>query len=338
MNGSSPRALPGYTVSSVPTGWNFGEQTRSRHSRVVEVADTFAGAKPSEEEQGDVAQRYGGRVTIEEVLDSIFKRSPGASAHATDTSLPLHDDEQQAKNGNGPGIYSKNYMLMEQVMKRPSKAESLLKSELLFVRCSFCHKTRELSAARMQYVSCKHCYSYYCTRNCRLRDWPKHSLGCSFARINTLCKDVIMKVREDPEAQACMSRVARNGYSTSGRGSVNIRLSSPQLAQAYVTHGWSALSAIPQQQLLHYYTIAALLQECKEPSLIALCRRYDPREKFILSVSIIADIEYCPQTPPPEIAEWTQHPPKDVFQPTSVGSPLNPSSFYGPMVLVPTDV
>ncbi|KAK6032872.1 hypothetical protein OSTOST_00935, partial [Ostertagia ostertagi] len=110
-----------------------------------------------------------------------------------------------------------------------------------------------------------------------MSDWPKHCLGCTFSRINTLCKDVIMKVRKDPEAQASMSRVARNGFSTSGRGSVNIKLSSPQTALAYVTHGWKSLSTIPQNQLLHYFTIAALVQECKEPSLIALCRRYDPR-------------------------------------------------------------
>lgn len=65
----------------------------------------------------------------------------------------------------------------------------------------------------------------------RHNNWPNHSGRCSFARINTLCKDVIMKVREDEQAQAFMSKVARDGFSVSGRGSVNIRLSSPQLAQ-----------------------------------------------------------------------------------------------------------
>ena len=86
-----------------------------------------------------------------------------------------------------------------------------------------------------------------------------------------------MKVREDPKAQAEMSRIARSGYDRDGRGSVNIRLASPQLAQAYVTHGWDALSHIPNRQLLHYYTVQDLVRERKEPSLIALCRRYDPR-------------------------------------------------------------
>ncbi|KAJ1354903.1 Apical junction molecule [Parelaphostrongylus tenuis] len=331
------QALPGYTVSKVPIGWNVGEQAMKRNSRVVEVADTFLGSKQSAENKDNVALRYGGRVTIEEVLDSIFQQTSPATAPPFDPSVPQIDGTYQ-RNKSGPGIYSKNYFLMEQVMRQPNKAESLLKSEQLFVRCSYCHKTMELSMARLQYTTCKHCYTYYCSKSCRLKDWPKHSSGCSFSRINTLCKDVIMKVREDPLAQASMSRLARNGYMTSGRGSVNIRLPSPQMAQAYVTYGWNALSAIPHQQLLHYYTILTLLKEQKEPSLIALCRRYDPREKFILSVSIIADIEYCPQTPPPETEEWAANVNQDGIHIAKTPASSVPPAFFGPLSLVPTDV
>ncbi|VDK35621.1 unnamed protein product [Gongylonema pulchrum] len=97
-----------------------------------------------------------------------------------------------------------------------------------------------------------------------------------------------------------MSRIARDGYSALGRGAVNLRLNSAYIAQSYVTHGWQALSGFDLDKLLHFYTIAALIAEHKEPSLIAICRKYDPNEKFILSVSIIADIECCPHTPPPE--------------------------------------
>uniref|UniRef100_A0A8R1DEG6 Apical junction molecule ajm1 alpha/beta domain-containing protein n=3 Tax=Caenorhabditis japonica TaxID=281687 RepID=A0A8R1DEG6_CAEJA len=291
-------ALPGYTVSEVPNAWNL--QT-SRTSRVVEVADTFVGT--SSHEYGNFTNRYGGRVTIEEVLDSIFQRvTPTDSRRTIDRSYPQADELFQG-NTDGPGIYTNNYTVMRQVLKSPERAEHILQNEELFVRCTQCHRTRELSAARLTFVSCKHCYTYYCSRECRFNNWPTHSGRCSFARINTLCKDVIMKVREDEDAQASMSRVAREGYTASGKGSVNIRLSSPQLAQAYVTNGWKALAKYPNEQLLYYYTVAALIAERKEPSLIALCQRYDPKEKFILSVSIIADIEHCPETPPPETRE-----------------------------------
>ncbi|CAI4224968.1 unnamed protein product [Auanema sp. JU1783] len=315
-----PKTLPGYTVSEIPGTWNI-ERTRS--SRVIEVADTFVGPKYPEQ-HGAYTTRYGGRVTIEEVLDSIFQ-----STRPTRLSEANAMDNVYQGNNDGPGIYTNNYSLMNKVMKQPEIAENLLKSEALFVRCSFCHRSRELSQAKLQFVSCKHCYTYYCSRDCRANDWPQHNNRCSFARINTLCKDVIMKVREDPQAQACMSRIARDGFATSGRGSVNIRLASPLVAQAYVQNGWSALQDVPPQQLLYFYTISALTQEKKEPSLIALCERYDPSVKFILSVSIIADIENCPQTPPPEGIDWPRI--LDYNQHVQ----YNP---YSPITLVPTDV
>ncbi|KJH44291.1 hypothetical protein DICVIV_09688 [Dictyocaulus viviparus] len=353
--------LPGYTVSKVPAGWNLGADSGKRcvnaillsfwkffstglviemffsNSRVIEVADTFLDSKHSDKGQDNVALRYDGRVTIEEVLDSIFQKTSPNTSFPLNPSLAQTDRAYQ-KDDTGLGIYSKNPNLMKEVIKQPNKAESLLKSEQLFVRCSYCYKTRGLARARLQYVTCKHCYTYYCSKECRLKDWPKHSGGCSFARINTLCKEVIMKVRADPLAQADMSRLARHGYTSGGRGSVNVRLPSPQMAQAYITHGWSALSMIPQHQILHYYTIATLLQEHKEPSLIALCRRYDPREKFILSVSIIADIEYCPQTPPPETAEWNTSTCQDdvCIERTQFSSVL--PGFFGPLSIVPTNV
>ncbi|EGT41473.1 hypothetical protein CAEBREN_32110 [Caenorhabditis brenneri] len=292
------RALPGYTVSEVPNAWNL--QT-SRTSRVVEVADTFVGT--SSHEYGNFTNRYGGRVTIEEVLDSIFqKTTPTNPRRPLDRSYPQADELFQG-NVDGPGIYTNNYNVMRQVLKSPERAEHILQHEELFVRCTECHRTRELSAAKLFFVSCKHCYTYYCSRECRKNNWPSHSGRCSFARINTLCKDVIMKVREDEQAQAFMSKVAREGFAVRGRGSVNIRLSSPQLAQAYVSNGWRALAGYPNDQLLYYYTVKALIAERKEPSLIDLCERYEPTEKFILSVSIIADIEHCPETPPPETRE-----------------------------------
>ncbi|VDK65937.1 unnamed protein product, partial [Onchocerca ochengi] len=198
------------------------------------------------------------------------------------------------------GIYVKNNELMQQLVRDPQEAEALLQNERLYVRCARCHQTRELTEARMQYISCKHCYTYYCSRQCREQDWPKHREVCSFSRINTLCKEVIMKVRKDPEAQFYMSKIARDGYSTLGRGSVNLRINSTQIAQSYVADGWRAVADFQLNKLLHYYTIAALTAERKEPSLITLCRQYDPTDKFILSVSIMADIEQCPQTPPPE--------------------------------------
>ncbi|TKR80776.1 hypothetical protein L596_014788 [Steinernema carpocapsae] len=189
------RQLPGYTVTTVPHDWDV-----ANGSRVIEVADTFVGAKHSYE--GNVGDRYCGRVTLEEVLDAIFQETE-PSHIPNDPSAP-QSEIQPNENIDGPGIYTANYMLMDKVIREPHLAESLLREEQLYVRCSHCHRTKELSAAREHYLSCKHCYKYYCCHKCRLWDWDRHKDLCSFARINTLCKDII--VRGDPEAHVDRSQ------------------------------------------------------------------------------------------------------------------------------------
>lgn len=69
-----------------------------------------------------------------------------------------------------------------------------MQGEQLWVQCGCCGKTREVEEARYRYLGCKYCYTYYCSRRCRLTDWPSHRDQCNFARINTICKEVILKV------------------------------------------------------------------------------------------------------------------------------------------------
>ncbi|VDK75450.1 unnamed protein product [Litomosoides sigmodontis] len=221
---TSIKQLPGYTVTTVPSDWNVPDD---RHTRVVEVSDTLIGSNRASSSRNTYLQRLHGRMTVEEVLDSIFQRTKPSSTSLSsrhEMSFPegeLVDYGQMQKSG----IYVKSNTLMQRLVEHPNEAEALLQNERLYVRCACCHQTRELAEARMQYISCKHCYVYYCSRQCREHDWSKHREACSFSRINTLCKEVIIKVSND----------------------------------------------------------------------YLLCN-----DKFILSVSIIADIEHCPQTPPPE--------------------------------------
>uniref|UniRef100_A0A914Z6X0 MYND-type domain-containing protein n=1 Tax=Panagrolaimus superbus TaxID=310955 RepID=A0A914Z6X0_9BILA len=320
--------------------WNCRNYSRSftrgkdGNSRVIEVADTFIG-KQTTQEQTQKVLRYGGRVTVEEVLDGIFQQTKASNIPA-DPSLP-QSDRPPSENLDGPGIYTSNYMLMDKVIQQPHLAEDLLNQEQLFVRCGRCHKTKGIREARGYFVSCKHCYTYYCSRQCRSWDWQKHRERCSFARINTLCKEVIMKVRQDAETQYHMSRVARDGYKNYGRGSVNIRLHSAHAAQQYLLKGWKAFETMDHSKLLFYYPVQALIDQGKEQSLITLCRKYNPSDKFILSVSIIADIEYCPETPPPEPYQQQQQQHYQQQQQQHHKSPYTQTAdMYS--ALVPTDV
>uniref|UniRef100_A0A0N5B042 MYND-type domain-containing protein n=1 Tax=Syphacia muris TaxID=451379 RepID=A0A0N5B042_9BILA len=179
------KQLPGYTVTTAPVEWNLA---RNRNLRVVEVADTFIGMKNITS-----GVRYGGRVTLEEVLDSIFHETKPSTVITNNdfSSFPAESDDVFPEE---QGIYTKDVNLMQQVSNDPAKAEKLLRNESLYIRCARCHRSKRLPEARLQYVSCKHCYTYYCSKACRELDWSKHSECCSLARINTLCKDVIMKL------------------------------------------------------------------------------------------------------------------------------------------------
>lgn len=64
----------------------------------------------------------------------------------------------------------------------------------------------------------------------------------------------------------------------------------------YFAGGWKSLTST-KGDYLYYYTIPNLLENEKDPNMIELCRRYDPTQKLILFVSIIADVEECPETP-----------------------------------------
>ncbi|CAK5086401.1 unnamed protein product [Meloidogyne enterolobii] len=83
---------------------------------------------------------------------------------------------------------------MDKLAEQPQLAEQLLRNVPIYVRCANCQLVRPLPEARGHYCWCRHCYTYYCSRSCRQRDWERHRDKCSFARINSLCKEVIMKV------------------------------------------------------------------------------------------------------------------------------------------------
>lgn len=53
----SPRALPGYTVSEIPTTW-MEHVTTSKTSKVVEVADTFVGPKQMMDQYGRLSANF----------------------------------------------------------------------------------------------------------------------------------------------------------------------------------------------------------------------------------------------------------------------------------------
>uniref|UniRef100_A0A913HMQ6 MYND-type domain-containing protein n=1 Tax=Strongyloides stercoralis TaxID=6248 RepID=A0A913HMQ6_STRER len=276
-------------IKTEPTGYTVSSTTTNSNTRVIEVVDTFTRTK-SPQSTGNITQptikNHTSTTTVEEAMEKIYEKTipSGDIGFSDDRAFDIQNFPRFFHSG--PSIFCNNVDVWRKVLENPQSVEELVEDEKIYVRCSNCPKVKEIHDAKNHYVSCKHCYNYYCSRECRRINYDNHRDRCSYARINTLCKEIIIKVRRDPEAQWYMSKVAREGYKDDGRG-------------------WEVFNGINIKTLLFFYPIHVLEIQKKEQSLITLCKKYNPQEKFILSVSIIADVETCPETPPNERMDYT---------------------------------
>uniref|UniRef100_A0A0N4Z4I2 CCDC66 domain-containing protein n=1 Tax=Parastrongyloides trichosuri TaxID=131310 RepID=A0A0N4Z4I2_PARTI len=314
---------PGYTVSTIPDDWEITTRNTTM-ARVIEVVDTFTRSKSpmspgsnNNQNLSQVNRGNGGTTTIDEAMEKIYEKvvPSGSVGMSNDRAFDIQNFPRFFHSGSS--IFCNNIDVWKQILEDPQNVEELVEGEKLYIRCSNCPKVKEIHDAKNHYVSCKHCYNYYCSRECRRINYDTHRDKCSYARINTLCKEIIMKVRKDPEAQWYMSKIAREGYKDYGRGSVNFRINTVSKAKQYLKGGWNVFSGMDVKTFLFFYPIHTLEEQKKEQSLIALCRKYNPQEKFILSVSIIADVEICPETPPNERNDYA----------TIMKDPRNQSSY-----------
>lgn len=101
-----------------------------------------------------------------------------------------------SKPANGPGkVIEPVYV---NISYQEAEDRNLLSSDVR-VKCRnpFCRKQMCLEDAKSRFKSCHHCYTYYCSQQCRLKHWEKHKLKCVFARTNSDCKKVLRMGREE---------------------------------------------------------------------------------------------------------------------------------------------
>lgn len=89
------------------------------------MADTFVD-RPMPAD-APLAGRYGGRVTLEEALDALFQSSqPVPEPPPADPTNP--ERQPPLRNADGPGIFTPNQTLMNQLTEQPQLVEQLLKA------------------------------------------------------------------------------------------------------------------------------------------------------------------------------------------------------------------
>ncbi|GFO45600.1 phosphohistidine phosphatase isoform a [Plakobranchus ocellatus] len=169
------------------------------------------------------------------------------------------------------------------------------------VRCHApdCGKTATLDIARHLYKNCHNCRgTYYCCRKCRRHDWERHKRDvCHGSRVSSACKHVIQFCGLHPEVKAVLSRLARRGFLSSGRGCVMLGFPDLHAAEEFLCYGFkSPKKGSPSSKALELLPVYVSLKELQGSKmygggeildrLLTLCERYNPDLKFLLNVGI----------------------------------------------------
>ncbi|KAK3756326.1 hypothetical protein RRG08_038818 [Elysia crispata] len=171
------------------------------------------------------------------------------------------------------------------------------------IRCHTpdCGKTATLDIARHLYKNCHNCRgNYYCSRKCRREDWKRHKRDvCHGSRVSSACKRVIQFCGLDPEVKAALSRLARRGFLSSGRGCVMLGFPDLCASEEFVRHGlksrWGKgdASSGTGLELLPVYVPLSELRGSKMygggevlQRLMNFCETYNPELKFLLNIGI----------------------------------------------------
>ncbi|KAF8773106.1 proteoglycan 4-like isoform X1 [Argiope bruennichi] len=148
-----------------------------------------------------------------------------------------------------------------------------------------CSKSLPVEEARAKFRTCPNCYTYYCSRQCRKLHLARHKDHCPQTRISNLCKQVLMKARDDPVSRRHLSLCAKRGLLSRGRGAVKLLFLCPEDALDYLVHGWESAKG----QTLYVSKADLLPQEMGSDvfsQVRSFCEKYNPERKFILLAAI----------------------------------------------------
>ena len=218
-------------------------------------------------------------------LDSLFSE---------EEMSPLNSIIIKGSGGDGDTVSTSS-----SIQSTPRSARDIVGDEVFMVKCSYrkCARVKELDEARETYKTCHNCYTYYCSRQCRAAHWERHKKKCLFSRTNSAAKHVIYNSRYNEELQDDLSRIARTGYLSRGRGAILLIFPDIDSAEGYMSDGIEALHYPPTYSTIKDLESSGLFAD-HLPFLIEMCRTYDPNVKFVLNVAIMTADESTPKPLP----------------------------------------
>ncbi|XP_013418575.1 uncharacterized protein LOC106179478 [Lingula anatina] len=235
---------------------------------------------------------------VQNFMTSALQESPMSSMLSLDASGTSVDLSMFSLNMSADSTQSIHY-LEEEIPPEKTSTE-VVDDEKVLVKCRYpqCCKVQVLKEARKSYKTCHHCYTYYCSRQCRKMHWDSHKKRCLYSRVSSVCKNVIKKINKDQDLLYHVSRVARTGYLSRGRGYVHIYFDTPDAASEMLEKG---MDYPPELKYVSVKELENQLDNEKLSELHAFAKKYNPEFKFVVHVCILAAKE-IPVKPTPRLA------------------------------------
>ncbi|CAH1787282.1 unnamed protein product, partial [Owenia fusiformis] len=235
--------------------------------------------------------------SLEAILDGLLDlSSPKTETPPGDGNVSFSFDDPNEKGEGAEAqindLYDFNFLnSTADVSSSDDEIAKLFEDENVEIKCrnTKCGKTAKLVEARASYKSCHQCYTYYCSRECRKKHWPRHKKKCLQSKLGSACKHIITSIRKNAEQ---FSRIARTGFLSKGRGYVQIIFDDIESTEQIINnnaHGASLAiatyvslrdleeSSMVTSETTHAKHIETLTQQCKA---------YNPEFKFVINVGI----------------------------------------------------
>ncbi|CAL1534304.1 unnamed protein product, partial [Lymnaea stagnalis] len=156
-----------------------------------------------------------------------------------------------------------------------------------------CHNPecmKNFEVCESSYKNCQFCHMVYCCWYCRKRDWKRHrKLACHGSRVSKACKEVVQFCAVDQGVLEFMSRMARRGYMSSGRGCVMMGFPDLAAAQEFIRRGLASLEMKPLYVTTKEMEVSKIHGRVLG-KLVDACSRYEPEVDFVLNVGVGGDI------------------------------------------------
>ncbi|XP_071948935.1 uncharacterized protein [Antedon mediterranea] len=238
-------------------------------------------------------------VVMENIIDGLLGLTTASLNNSSNFS---YNESAQSSSSLLPSSESDSSSVMASARRKQNDAakkqtDTTTDDKTHVVHCRKCRTSANLEEAKKSFKNCHHCYTYYCSRDCRIEHWEQHKQRCIFARVSSSCKRAIAVCRDDGSTHYTLSKIARTCFLSHGRGSILIVFPNEIAARLFFHYGLRAVPSPPS-----YITVREL-EKTQEPnehthSLLSVCQEYDPNTSFIINIIVNIGME-IPKKPVP---------------------------------------